>query len=560
MNLRMCKFLAMFVLLWTSSVSATVQVLYPSKNPYFDVMKMIAQPSSNHTNGNYSSPYQPPQHHPNPPQPPVNPTTPPIMGNPNQPSPPQPQPSMPTSGDQHMVCHAIWREIGTMCDPVKLLEYTTKIEKAVNETISEVQVTLNKTYAAANHLTSIPTYQPPIYSKMANMAPPPIPPMTPPSMPPMTPPSMPPMTPPSMPPMTYPQMPPMTLTSEVTKQNPSIQSSFLYNSPNGGQLNPSSKSDSSPEKEQGNSGMSTSSNTTPSILSRTQISSDSKITSMLQHPTFGGFATLSPLNNSLRNRALTTEQKAPTLKASNYQQSVAKVASIFVNETVVEESIKNMEKCWGYLKKARDIAICYTCLPNNEQYFHKGKAIVSEDDCNLMLGDCGSFFKDLILFVESASTLKPPEVKGNNWREKFEDKIKVIVKSMNKAEISSLFHKFSLESEKPKKQGFANELCARLFRLHRDPLFGLIGDLVAEVKTLFKKEKSEFENKLDDSYKKEKKRLLSLENLNDNPFSGDVVVYSNADNMFVAYDGSKGSTLENAGKKAAPMNLSLTFP
>ena len=204
-----------------------------------------------------------------------------------------------------------------------------------------------------------------------------------------------------------------------------------------------------------------------------------------------------------------------------------------------------MQRCWNHLNHIRDVATCFVCAKENRKYFHKGKAIVSEADCDKMLVECQDYISlnsDYITSLWNAtSELKPDP------RKLGPDSIKEFYAYMKKANVSGLIKAYRTEKRNSKgRRIFGNQICARMMRLTHPPIISAVAQTLETVGNDFG---------LSDS-----SRNLESVTFDGNPFEGDVAILSPVDNMFVSYDGGKGTGQDVLSGNFKPMNFSVCFP
>ena len=313
-----------------------------------------------------------------------------------------------------------------------------------------------------------------------------------------------------------------------------------------------------------------------------------------------------------------------------------------------------VDRCWTFILRAREASLCYVCSNKNSQYFYKGRAVISQDSCDAMVGECIDFFSysiDLIKKFKSKNADKKEKINpnlarniDNLHREMTQSNVIRYVNEFNQIQKIKKFHTSRMTSmiqsrtdnnprnlrkrskqtrkaiqrrikqsrevierkrseparkvierrrkEEARKeigrrrtiyytsryersnqnkeaiiqrtrrrrirwyiqildkqaQSTANEICIRLFRLHKSPLFVVIESLLRNLKT-----------------KGRRSRVLQFNHFDvlpssHNPFIGDVGVFRQRDSMFMAFDGIKGTTLDIENTFLKPLNLTLIFP
>lgn len=253
-----------------------------------------------------------------------------------------------------------------------------------------------------------------------------------------------------------------------------------------------------------------------------------------------------------------TQQIVNTLAAKNSYQYLARrllpTATISAAETVsilqpfndsrVMTLFKSQsDTCLTHMLKVRAAALCYICSNENAKYFANGKAVVSQADCGLMLNACLPFFKTASVLMESSSNYAKSlkERSASNWA--LGDSIIELNNQLKRANLPYLISQYETSTNASSKLQVGNQICARTFRLHKDPIFAAMENMVKQLNELLAMGGG---------------RVLQLTTEGD-PFVGDVTILQPTDNMFVSYDGTQGSTLANT-VSSVPMNLSMIFP
>lgn len=224
----------------------------------------------------------------------------------------------------------------------------------------------------------------------------------------------------------------------------------------------------------------------------------------------------------------------------------------FANDSHILAYTSSMTACNQYMNKTRSATLCYICSSQNSKFFTNRKAVISQADCSTMLSKCFFFFNITIeLFGVARDFLENIGSQNtSNWQQ-LGSFIKTNYAYMEKSGIPSLLSSYKKSIDQIQKQKSANQICARSFRLHKDPIFGAVEGLMESVQFLL--------NSSSISSSTSTARGMQITSSVQDPFIGDVAILQPSDNMFVSYDGTQGSTLSNTGGYT-PMNLSLIFP
>lgn len=248
-----------------------------------------------------------------------------------------------------------------------------------------------------------------------------------------------------------------------------------------------------------------------------------------------------------RRRMLAGQSGAVTESAQKISSEQAKVAvsTMFTNKELIDRFIGSIRVCWTFLKNARNVASCFICAKQHDQYFYKGKAVIKDSDCSQMMNSCGNFFKGSITYIVGALEIlktKDPE----NWRRSH---IYQMNDLMDKAELNNLIATYFDTTTIPANKHKAMiSICARVFSVHKKPFFQELAEMSSTLLHV------EMANKLSNA-----RRMLQVIPPEGNPFEGDVVVFSPSDNMFTSFHGNNGHS-EHAPQNHHAMNLSMAFP
>lgn len=196
-----------------------------------------------------------------------------------------------------------------------------------------------------------------------------------------------------------------------------------------------------------------------------------------------------------------------------------------------------VQKCWDFLIKTREAALCYACSKQNSNYFTSQKALLSKDDCDSMLLNCGDFFR---VTLAKILAVNPKSIKSAATKQN----LLAFRAYVEKSQLATLFVQWDIPE---KTKSAASSLCARLYTIYKEPLFKLFLDMETAIQ----------------NDKNSKGRLLQSDplasSLSTNPFEGDVAISQGSNNMFEAFDGAKGTPQHVQNTHYQQMNLSLQF-
>jgi hypothetical protein len=206
----------------------------------------------------------------------------------------------------------------------------------------------------------------------------------------------------------------------------------------------------------------------------------------------------------------------------------------------------SMMECWTYLSHARDVSLCYTCTPHSSKFFFRKKALVTENECNRMLGACLPFFRVNIEIISEAGS---EEVSKQLFENKPHqgDLVKELYQAIEKAELKKLVQEYDQGAGKVK-QFKADVLCLKLFRLYNHPLFFMLDNARHKIKTAVGNERKLLRMEA----------LQSLHSSANDPFAGDISIIKQ-DGGYQFIQTSSGTQPINLGS-FKPMNLTLAFP
>ena len=156
-------------------------------------------------------------------------------------------------------------------------------------------------------------------------------------------------------------------------------------------------------------------------------------------------------------------------------QEFSKLSKSYIDEkTIATES----EKCWTAMSRIRSSSLCWTCSGRSEEFFYNGKAIISNELCQNIIGVCEENFLNTIKLInvgdraiKALSQLSFGKDIPNI--EKFIDKVNYLIKITRETKITELLIEYKSVDNRGKieqKGKVATEVCDRMIKLHGDEL------------------------------------------------------------------------------------------
>ena len=261
--------------------------------------------------------------------------------------------------------------------------------------------------------------------------------------------------------------------------------------------------------------------------------------------------------SSTRQSGISVERRLQYLRLLNSSLSELR---IFKDKRFLNQFKFRMDSCWVKLQRARNASLCHTCSKSNSQYYFNGKAIVSQDDCSDIVKSCAFFFKSAVNIIESAKNFFENE-KTIKTTDIYKIQIENLDKELVRSNLKSLLNNFSMQvNDTTQMQQVSDEICARVFQLHTDPLFETVKTVLKEVEEEVKATISVVDGTSTKGSEPPRipNHFFSLPD--NNPFTSDIVVFRQADNIFVSFDGNLGTKIHANSGSVRPMNLTLDFP
>lgn len=279
-------------------------------------------------------------------------------------------------------------------------------------------------------------------------------------------------------------------------------------------------------------------------------------------------------NNGATQKVLS----ADTLK-ENALSSLSQILGSTNYQTIRKES----ETCWNKTMEMRGSALCSVCSGRLSQFSTATKLFVDINECETAITSCKGFYGSIEIFINQFETMIDIISRINNFIpqnllpefNQLKSKILMFVPS---ADLLTRMRNYNYQPNTglTKERFFdSNAICGQILSL-RKPTF--IQDMQAVLKAKkeilnfisnarpnralkYLKPTSFFLLMVERSPLTSNWRFLAFNQGNFNPFSADTQVYlAKQDNMFGAFDGAKGTTLDYQFSNAKPVNLAQRFP
>ena len=265
-----------------------------------------------------------------------------------------------------------------------------------------------------------------------------------------------------------------------------------------------------------------------------------------------------------------TATRSLGLVSSGLVNPLAIILSPFFTSIELAAFQTSMSNYWEYLKNARGTALCYICAKDSSLYIKSNKTIISEKDCADMTKIAYPFFSLLFKLIDGVSMSTSDWAAKNPGVKKIFTKLKDAIEEVQVEAIVDAYREAKTVGDK---QLYANHFCVRMFRLRKDPLFGLLEELITRLsspqtsssRSLYMsqandKDKSnngqgEGQDKKDDSQYDGTDDNYDLTHL----FVGDITISQPGGFNFVDYSQSFGTIQYSDPTAFKCMNLSMKF-
>ena len=272
---------------------------------------------------------------------------------------------------------------------------------------------------------------------------------------------------------------------------------------------------------------------------------------------------------------------------SEQKERLNSIISCQVHNTIERSS----NTCWNFMLQARGSALCSVCSGRSQDFFTATKAMVNIQDCEAAIANCKDFFTDMSTFTtQLRDLLSFLTVFDDHITQKEVKKITELETQLKRfvpdQKLLDAMHNYNHKSKASiSKQRFfdSNTICGHILSIRKPTFLEEMDDIMAKKKAmlsvvtnthfqiyadlnanqamgptiisprgLLKRETSTFASNW---------RYLQATTSNTDPFSSDSQVYlPPQDNMFGAFDGAKGTTLDNQYSNSKPIDLSASFP
>lgn len=155
----------------------------------------------------------------------------------------------------------------------------------------------------------------------------------------------------------------------------------------------------------------------------------------------------------------------------------------FTSKKLLNDFKIQTNSCAVQIEKARSAASCYICSKQNSKYFYNMKAIITEQDCGIIMAACFKFFDLAIGLIKIADEFVASIGPKRILPSKLTYAVRNLSISLNHSNITSLLITYKTETNAAKKQAAANQICVRLVRLYLDPVYLSIKNVSAEIDT-----------------------------------------------------------------------------
>ena len=245
--------------------------------------------------------------------------------------------------------------------------------------------------------------------------------------------------------------------------------------------------------------------------------------------------------------------------------------------------------CWSYMMAKRRSVLCSVCSGRSSIFHTKSKLLVDIMECESVIKQCKTFYIDIYTFNTQLQDLLETlasidgllSTSAKNDLESLQAKLIIFVPNDDLLERMRNYNHKTQSRVSEDRFYDSNAICGRIFSL-RIPTFiesmqsvlEAKKDTVAIVNIARKVVKPAFDARFT-TISSSGSSLLTVETSplvsnwrylqaiasNADPFSSDSQVYLSAkDNMFGAFDGAKGTSLDNQYSNSIPIDLSSSFP
>jgi hypothetical protein len=252
---------------------------------------------------------------------------------------------------------------------------------------------------------------------------------------------------------------------------------------------------------------------------------------------------------------------------------------------------RSSNTCWNFMLKARGSALCSVCSGRSKDFFTGTKALVNIQDCEAAIANCKDFFTEISTFTTQLSNfLSVITVFDDHLTQKevnkiteLETQLKIFVPHQKLLDAMNNYNHKSKASISMQRFLDSNKICGHIFKIRKPTFLEEMDHIMAKKESvlsvvtntpiqiysqlnanqamrptiisprgLLKREISTFASNW---------QYLQIKTSNTDLFSSDSQVYlPPQDNIFGAFDGAKGTSLDNQCSNSIPIDLSASFP
>lgn len=328
-----------------------------------------------------------------------------------------------------------------------------------------------------------------------------------------------------------------------------------------------------------------------SILNDNELSSIEKSEASL-------FATLNSGLNFLRQIISEVNHLVQMVPIASYKLLASSLTEA-VNHKIFSEYNASSNSCFSNLKSLRKSALCHTCSGRNQMFMNNSKMLIDKSTCKTAIEQCRPYYQNVISFKQKLETVTtqanicfPATITGD-----FNKAIKTILSNIQafmpsvSVTLSNNLAKYfdpALKTDQIEK-----DICGVIIDLRKDTLTQVfdreitkfvssftsayptvLTTLKLAVNLLIATSPSQTTTtstttpiipvvttptiKLPFSFSR---RLTTSLASSSDPFQSDAEIFMpTQDNMFSAYDGAQGTSLDHYNTNKEPMNTTMSFP
>lgn len=255
--------------------------------------------------------------------------------------------------------------------------------------------------------------------------------------------------------------------------------------------------------------------------------------------------------------------------------------------------LKSLDKCAAYMVEARSSSFCSICSGDSYRYFLNGKAIISMQTCSSMVSNCKDFIEDTSEMLQSMESLASMLISASQNidpknRAETKNALRIVQNNNHILEaqpVLMLLQGFQSDMSSESTDIIYSQLCSSFYHLIQPTWIQQFEVMLNLTKSLLIYHMDKIGHVFDSNWYKSLSKAQISKFLKSNPKSQprslrrsarergrereekddafdkpEVVVMRKGDNMFSAYDGVKGSSLDNQFSDTKAMNLKVPFP